>query len=131
MDDVLGRSREDSSELAIEPYKTAFAAIEADPNQLLAVAIDGEEIVGTLQLSFIPGLSRKGALRGQIEGVRVASARRGGGIGKAMIQWGIAQCRDRGCRYVQLTTDKRRTDAHRFYEGLGFEPSHAGYKLEI
>lgn len=109
----------------------AFAAIDVDPNQLLVVAADGDEIVGTLQLSFMPGLARTGAWRGQIEAVRIASARRGGGIGKEMIEWAIAKCRDRGCRHVQLTTDKRRTDAHRFYERLGFVPSHVGYKLAI
>jgi GNAT superfamily N-acetyltransferase len=131
IDDVLGRNREDSSKPGAEPYVAAFGAIDADPNQLLVVAADRDEIVGTLQLSFIPGLSRNGALRGQIEAVRVASARRGGGIGREMIQWAIAQCRERGCRYVQLTTDKRRTDAHRFYERIGFVASHVGYKLEI
>lgn len=131
MDDVLGRTREDSSEPGAEPYMAAFAAIDVDPHHLLAVAVDGEEIVGTLQLSFIPGLARKGAWRGQIEAVRVASTRRGGGIGKEMIEWAIAECRHRGCRHVQLTTDKRRTDAHRFYEGLGFVASHVGYKLAI
>jgi GNAT superfamily N-acetyltransferase len=131
IDDMLGRTREDSSESGSEPYMAAFAAIDVDPNQLLAVALDGEEIVGTLQLSFIPGLARNGAWRGQIEGVRVASTRRGGGIGKDMIEWAIGECRHRGCRYVQLTTDKRRADAHRFYEGLGFVASHVGYKLAI
>lgn len=131
VDDVLGRTREDSSKPGIEPYMAAFAAIDVDPNQLLVVAADGDEIVGTLQLSFMPGLARTGAWRGQIEAVRIASARRGGGIGKEMIEWAIAKCRDRGCRHVQLTTDKRRTDAHRFYERLGFVPSHVGYKLAI
>lgn len=131
MDDVLGRTREVSSEPGAEPHMAAFAAIDGDPHQLLAVAADGKEIVGTLQLSFMPGLARKGAWRGQIEAVRVASARRGGGIGKAMIEWAITECHHRGCRYVQLTTDKRRTDAHRFYEKLGFVASHLGYKLAI
>jgi ribosomal protein S18 acetylase RimI-like enzyme len=131
IDDVLGRNREDSAESGTEPYMAAFRAIDSDPNQLLVVAVDREEIVGTLQLGFIPGLSRKGAWRGQIEAVRVSSARRGGGIGRKMIQWAIAQCRHRGCRHVQLTTDKQRIDAHRFYEGLGFVASHVGYKLEV
>jgi len=131
MDDVLGRTREDSSQPGADDYLAAFAAIDSDPNQLLAVALDGEEIVGTLQLSFLPGLARKGAWRGQIEAVRIASSRRGGGIGKEMIEWAILECRSRGCRYVQLTSDKRRTDAHRFYEGLRFAASHIGYKLSI
>jgi GNAT superfamily N-acetyltransferase len=130
-DDVLGRTREDPSRPGAELYMTSFAAIDADPHQLLVVAADATEIVGTLQLGFIPGLARSGAWRGQIEAVRVASTRRGCGIGKEMIEWAIAQCRHRGCRHVQLTTDKRRTDAHRFYEGLGFVASHVGYKLAI
>lgn len=129
MDDVLGRTREDACETGA--YLKAFAAIDADPNQLLVVASDGDETVGTMQLSFIPGLSRNGAWRGQIEAVRIASSRRGGGLGGKMIEWAIAECRQRGCRHVQLTTDRSRTDAHRFYEGLGFVASHIGYKLDI
>lgn len=131
MDDVLGRTREDISALGADVYRKAFAAIDADPNQLLVVASDADEIVGTLQLSFMPGLSRKGAWRGQIEAVRIASSRRGGGIGTEMIEWAISECRRRGCRHVQLTSEKSRTDAHRFYEGLGFVASHIGYKLAI
>jgi GNAT superfamily N-acetyltransferase len=131
VDDVLGRTREDCLAPSADVYLDAFAAIDSDPNQLLVVAADGEEIVGTLQLSFIAGLSRKGALRGQIEAVRIASSRRGAGIGREMIEWAILECRRRGCRYVQLTSDKRRADAHRFYEGLGFVPSHIGFKLAI
>ena len=131
MDDVLGRAREDPSEPTAEAYLRAFAAIDEDPNQLLIVAVDDDEIVGTLQLSFIPGLARKGARRGLIEAVRIASRRRGCGIGKMMIEWAIAECRRRGCQQVQLTSDKSRADAHRFYEGLGFTASHIGYKLAI
>ena len=130
-DDVLGRTREDVSATGKDVYRKAFAAIDADPNQLLLVACEGDETVGTLQLSFIPGLARSGALRGQIEAVRIASSRRGGGIGKEMIEWAILECRRRGCRHVQLTTDKSRTDARRFYEGLGFVASHIGYKLAL
>ena len=88
-------------------------------------------MVGTVQLTFIPGLSRRGALRGQIEAVRIAGDRRGSGHGEALFKWAIYQCRQRGCAIVQLTTDKARTDAHRFYERLGFEPSHIGYKLKL
>lgn len=130
-DDVLGRTREDASEPGADSYLKAFAAIDSDPNQLLLVAVDEDEIVGTLQLSFIPGLSRRGAWRGLIEAVRIASTRRGYGIGKKMIEWAISECGRRGCRHVQLTSDKSRADAHRFYEGLGFTPSHVGYKLAI
>ena len=126
-DDPLGSGRE-SSDLA--PYFTAFDQISADPNQFLAVAVseaDGR-IVGTLQLSFIAGLSRGGMRRGLIEAVRVASDRRGEKIGEALIEWAISTCREEGCGLVQLTTDKSRTDAHRFYDRLGFEASHLGYK---
>ena len=111
--------------------QTAFEAIDADPNQLLAVAEDDRGVIGTLQLSFIPGLSRKGAWRGQIEAVRVARDCRSEGLGRRMIEWAIAQCRGRDCALVQLTTDKARPDAHRFYEQLGFVASHIGYKLSL
>lgn len=131
IDDPLGRTREDASASGSDAYLKAFAAIDADPNQLLVVALEADEIVGTLQLSFIPGLARSGALRGQIEAVRIKSSRRGAGIGKEMIEWAISKCRSRGCRQVQLTTDKSRNGAHRFYERLGFAPSHVGYKLAI
>jgi len=130
-DDELGAQRERvSSDIAPE-YLAAFDAIEADPNQLLAVVADGEAVIGTLQLTFIPGLSRGGALRGQIEAVRVARARRSEGLGEQLFEWAIAQCRERGCRLVQLTTDRQRADAHRFYGRLGFVPSHIGYKLTL
>jgi GNAT superfamily N-acetyltransferase len=131
MDDVLGKAREDASERGADAYLEAFAAIDSDPNQLLVVAFDGDEVVGTLQLSFLPGLARKGAWRGQIEAVRIASPRRGAGIGKEMIEWAISECRQRRCAHVQLTSDKSRTDAHRFYERLGFAASHIGYKLAV
>ncbi|PTM97618.1 GNAT family N-acetyltransferase [Mycoplana dimorpha] len=130
-DDPLGAQREQVSGSPAAAYEAAFAAIDADPNQLLAVAVDGEEIVGTLQLTFIPGLSRRGAWRGQIEAVRVARARRGEGLGHRLFEWAIADCRARGCGLVQLTTDKARPDAHRFYEDLGFVASHVGYKLSL
>lgn len=131
LDDVLGQTREDCSATSGEAYDSAFAAIDADPNQLLVVADEDDEVIGTLQLTFIPGLSRKGAWRGQIEAVRVSSSRRGRGIGQEMIEWAISECRRRGCSHVQLTTDKSRTDAHRFYDRLGFVASHIGYKLTI
>jgi ribosomal protein S18 acetylase RimI-like enzyme len=127
-DDALGSTREEPGNPC---YAEAFAAIERDPNQFLAVAEDGGEIVGCLQLSFIPGLSRRGLWRGQIESVRVASARRGGGLGRRLFEWAIAECRRRGCGLVQLTTDKARPDALRFYESLGFVASHEGMKLAL
>jgi GNAT superfamily N-acetyltransferase len=130
-DDSLGAQREQVRMPLGSEYAAAFDAINADPNQLLAVAFDGLEIVGTLQLTFIPGLSRKGALRGQIEAVRVASSRRGAGLGEELINWAIQECRSRGCQIVQLTSDKHRSDAHRFYDRLGFAATHVGYKLAL
>lgn len=130
-DDVLGRARENPGSPLDPCYAEAFAAIERDPNQLLAVAEEGGAIVGCLQLSFIPGLSRRGLWRGQIESVRVASSRRGGGLGRKLFDWAIEECRRRGCGLVQLTTDKGRPEARRFYESLGFVASHEGMKLEL
>jgi GNAT superfamily N-acetyltransferase len=130
-DDVLGQQREDASSPPNTRYVDAFKAIDADPNQLQAVASLDGQVVGTLQLTFIPGLARKGAWRGQIEGVRIAAAHRSSGLGQRMFEWAIAECRSRGCNLVQLTTDKERPDAHRFYERLGFVGSHIGYKLAL
>ncbi|GAA1048098.1 GNAT family N-acetyltransferase [Arthrobacter russicus] len=127
-DDPLGRSRE-SLELA--PYFAAFEAIDADPGQLLLVGESAGRVVATFQLSFIPGLARGGALRAQIEAVRVAESARGTGLGSAMIEWAIEEARRRGCALVQLTTDKSRVEAHHFYERLGFVASHEGMKLGL
>jgi ribosomal protein S18 acetylase RimI-like enzyme len=131
MDDDLGKLREDLGTPLNPAYLAAFEAIARDPNQLLAVAEQDGLVVGCLQLTFIPGLSHLGMWRGQIEAVRVASSLRGSGVGRAMLSWAVEQCRARGCGLVQLTTDKRRTDAHRFYESLGFEASHEGMKLSL
>ncbi|MFQ0814143.1 GNAT family acetyltransferase [Brucella anthropi] len=130
-DDALGARREDASHPLRDEYRSAFAAINADPNQLLAVVEQDGGIIGCMQISFIPGLSRMGMWRGQIESVRIASHVRGGGIGRQMIEWAIEKCRDRGCGLVQLTTDKSRTDALRFYRSLGFTDSHEGLKLSL
>jgi GNAT superfamily N-acetyltransferase len=130
-DDPLGRERESPAAGLHTGYRAAFAAIDADPNQLLAVAERHEHVIGVLQLSFIPGLTRRGMWRGQIEGVRVAAGERGEGVGRTFIEWAIGQCRARGCGLVQLTSDKRRPAAHRFYEALGFEATHEGYKLTL
>ncbi|MDO9637655.1 MAG: GNAT family N-acetyltransferase [Pseudotabrizicola sp.] len=129
-DDDLGRQREDASR-DLTAYQRAFEQIEADRNQFLCVAEEDGQVVGTLQLSFIPGLSRGGAKRGMIEAVRVAGDQRSKGVGRAMFDWAIATCRAEGCTLVQLTTDKTRPDAHRFYDALGFEASHVGYKLHL
>jgi GNAT superfamily N-acetyltransferase len=132
VDDPLGRTREATSGAdGFEPYETAFAAIGSSHSQLLVVATDAFEVVATMQLSFIPGLTRRGALRAQAEGVRVAASHRSRGLGEAMFRWAIDEARCRRCAVVQLTTDKTRADAHRFYERLGFTASHEGYKLQL
>ncbi|RJL30950.1 GNAT family N-acetyltransferase [Bailinhaonella thermotolerans] len=128
-DDVLGAGREAAADLDV--YLRAFDAVAADPNNELIVADAGGEVAGTMQLTFIPGLSRSGTLRAQIEAVRVAADRRGEGLGRTMIEWGIARAAERGCGLVQLTTDKKRPDALRFYESLGFTASHEGLKLAL
>lgn len=127
--DHLGVTREAADDL--EPYRTAFDAIAADPAHLLLVAVDAGRVIGTMQLSFIPGLARRGAWRAQIEAVRVHADVRSRGVGGRMIGWAIEESRRRGCAVVQLTTDKRRLDAHRFYERLGFVASHEGMKLAL
>ena len=132
-DDELGASREAAADEAAsdEAYQAAFAQIESDPRTRLIVAEADGQVAGTLQLSLLPGLSRHGMLRAQIEGVRVAAPHRGQGLGRAMIEWAIGQAREHGCGLVQLTSDKRRHDAIRFYESLGFTASHEGLKLSL
>ncbi|MBQ1026712.1 GNAT family N-acetyltransferase [Micromonospora sp. C95] len=128
-DDVLGRTR-DVGEVDAT-YEKAFADITADPrNQLVVGETDGE-VVGCMQLTYIPGLGRHGAERQLIESVRVRSDQRGRGLGRQMMTWAIDAARQRGCGLVQLTTDKARHDAHRFYLGLGFVASHEGMKLSL
>ncbi|WP_088158240.1 GNAT family N-acetyltransferase [Achromobacter xylosoxidans] len=130
-DDELGATRENPA-LPLDPrYAAAFAAIGQDSNQFLAVVEQDSNLVGCLQLSFIPGLSRLGQWRGQIESVRIASSSRGAGLGRRMFEWAIEQCRIQGCSLVQLTTDRARPDARRFYESLGFKASHDGMKLSL
>jgi GNAT superfamily N-acetyltransferase len=133
-DDPLGKYRELAlAERAEIPagYKAAFKAIAADPRNLLHVAECGGAVVGCFQLTFIPGLTYQGGERAQIEGVRVSQAMRGRGVGKAMMAYAIAQAKARGCVLVQLTTDKRRKEAHEFYRALGFVASHEGMKLRL
>ena len=130
-DDRLGQGREDAADPPNPAYVAAFDAIDTDTKQYLAVVQDAGRVIGCLQLSFIPGLSRLGMWRGQIEGVRMAADRRGEGLGRQMFTWAIAECRARGCGLVQLTTDKTRPEARRFYEGLGFVASHDGMKLML
>lgn len=130
-DDQLGAVRETVSEDVDAAYWAAFEAIDADPANALIVAEAAGEVVGTCQLTFTPTLSRRGGLRMTIEAVRVRADRRGSGTGAAMMAWALAVARERGCTLAQLTTDKRRGDAHRFYERLGFTASHEGMKLVL
>jgi GNAT superfamily N-acetyltransferase len=127
-DDPLGAKRESPGDPV---YAAAFAEIDADPRQYLAVAVVDDQVAGTLQLTFIPGLSRRGATRALIEAVRVRADQRGSGLGRRLAEWAISTSRDRGAAMVQLTTDASRTDAHRFYERLGFVASHVGMKLGL
>jgi GNAT superfamily N-acetyltransferase len=128
-DDDLGAGRESPGDLT--PYRRAFDLIDGDRHQLLVVADRAGLVIGTMQLSLLAGLSRRGASRAQIEGVRVAGSERGNSLGAALMDWAIAQARDWGCQLVQLTSDKTRTDAHRFYQRLGFIASHEGFKLPL
>ncbi|MFJ2113053.1 MULTISPECIES: GNAT family N-acetyltransferase [unclassified Streptomyces] len=128
-DDPLGAQRESPDDLT--PYTTAYERLARDPNQHLMVAVRDGRVIGTLQLTIVPGLSRRGSTRSIIEAVRVHADERGSGLGTRFIQWAIDESRRQGCRLVQLTSDADRTDAHRFYERLGFAPSHIGFKLSI
>ncbi|NIJ36820.1 GNAT superfamily N-acetyltransferase [Sphingopyxis panaciterrae] len=112
-------------------YLAAFRVIDADPNQRLIAAERDGRIVGTMQLSFLPGLSFRGSWRGLIEAVRIAADLRGQRLGERMILWAVEQCRARDCKLVQLTSSATRTDAHRFYARLGFVQSHVGMKLHL
>lgn len=130
--DQLGATRDGVATVEdLQPYLNAFGVIDADPAHLLLVATDGAQVLATMQLSFLPGLARRGALRAQIEAVRVRHDYRGRGLGAALFEWSIEESRRRNCALVQLTTDKSRADAHRFYERLGFVASHEGLKLTL
>ena len=129
--DPLGQRREQFSDPLPETYLGAFEAIAADPNNELVVACIGKEVVGVLQLTFIPYLTYQGSWRALIEGVRVADGYRSQKIGQRLLGWAVNRARIRGCRMVQLTTDKARPDAIRFYERLGFRATHEGLKLRL
>jgi GNAT superfamily N-acetyltransferase len=130
-DDVLGREREDLSDPLPDYYFDAFREIAADQRQRLIVAeLDGQ-LVGTLQLSFLPHLVLRGGERAQIEAVRVRADKRGAGVGEALLGWAIEKSKRRGCRLIQLTTNAKREDARRFYEKLGFSATHLGMKLAL
>lgn len=130
-DDILGSQREDLSEPLSATYYTAFEQITRDPNhEQLVAELDGE-VVGSLHLIFLPSLSYRGGLRAQIESVRVASKYRSRGIGAQMVEHAVQRAQERGAHVVQLTTEKSRVDAHRFYERLGFTASHIGMKRKL
>lgn len=112
-------------------YVTALRELAADPNQMMMVALLDGETVGTIQLTFIPGLAALGSKRCLVEAVHIVPAQRGKGLGTQMMQWAVAQARERGCGMVQLTSNKKRLDAHRFYERLGFQKSHEGFKYYL
>ncbi len=130
-DDELGATREDNSKPLNPRYLDAFAAIDKDPNNELIVVEKADELVGMMQLTFIPYLTHTGSWRCLIEGVRVARSHRGKGAGRRMIEWVIERARERQCGIVQLTSDKQRPEALRFYRSLGFNATHEGFKLKI
>ncbi len=128
-DDVLGAEREKTAANLSDSYIKAFERITADPNQELTIAELDEEIVATFQLTFIPYLTYQGGLRVQVEAVRTSASHRGQGIGTRVFEYIISRAKEKGCHLIQLTTDKKRPDAIRFYESLGFTASHEGMKL--
>lgn len=130
-DDELGASREDASMPLNQRYLDAFHSIEQDPNNELTVVECNGELVGMLQLTFIPYLTHTGARRCLIEAVRIAENYRAKGLGSRFIKWAIARASERNCGIVQLTSDKQRPAALRFYESLGFEATHEGFKLKL
>ena len=130
-DDDLGTSREDPSSPLNQSYGDAFDSISRDPNNELIVVESTGNIVGMLQLTFIPSLTHTGSWRCLIEGVRVASSQRGKSLGSQLIEWAIRRAKEKHCRLVQLTSDKQRPDAIRFYESLGFKATHEGLKLKL
>jgi len=130
-DDPLGLSREGNQNPLPSAYFDALAVIAEDPNNEVLVAALAGRIVGVLQLTFIPSLTRIGSWRAQIEGVRVAAEHRGQGTGTQLMQWAIERAKTKKCRLVQLTMDRRRERAGGFYRRLGFVATHEGFKMEI
>lgn len=130
-DDVLGSKRERNERPLPDSYIKAYQAISADPNNELIVACRGDEVIGVQQITFTPYITHQGGWRATIEGVRTSSSERGKGLGTELIRFGIQRAKERGCHVVQLTTDKKREDALRFYESLGFKASHEGLKMHL
>ena len=131
VEDSVVATSDDAASATSPDYTAALAAIDADPNQEMLVAEFGGEPVGCFQLTYIPGLMRRGMWRGLVETVHIAPTQRNLGFGGEMMQWAVERCRARGCGMVQLTSNKKRADAHRFYRRLGFEQSHEGFKLML
>jgi GNAT superfamily N-acetyltransferase len=130
--DRLGQLREDCRQPLPEIYYTAFEHIDCDSNQeLIVLEGDDGDIIGTLQLSFIPYLTYQGGVRAQVEAVRIKENVRGTGIGQRLFEWAIERAKEKGAHLLQLTTDKKRPDAIRFYEKLGFVASHEGMKIHF
>jgi GNAT superfamily N-acetyltransferase len=130
-DDKLGAQREDTSQPLNKAYLDAFQSVNSDPNNELVVVESDNQIVGMLQLTFIPYLTHIGSCRCLIEGVRIHRDYRGQGLGTQLFEWAINRAKDKGCNLVQLTSDKQRPDALRFYEHLGFKATHEGLKLNL
>ncbi len=131
-DDPLGQKREAFATPLPEKYYTAFEHISTDANQeLMVVENEAQEIIGTLQLTFIPYLTYQGGVRAQIEAVRIHKAFRGQGLGEQFFKWAINRAKAKGAHVLQLTSDKKRPAAIRFYEKLGFKGSHEGMKLHF
>lgn len=130
-DDKLGQTRESDADPIPRSYENAFEEIlQSDANELL-VAIAEKEVVGVFQLTFIPYLTFRGGRRAQIEGVRVDTKHRSQGIGRHMIEEAISRATEKGCHLIQLTTSKSRPEARKFYESLGFESTHEGFKQSL
>lgn len=130
-DDPLGAQRENPELPLSDAYFQAFAAIDKDANNELVVAEKAGQVIGMMQLTFIPYITHQGSWRCLIEGVRIHQAHRGQGFGQQLFEWAINRAKQHGCHMVQLTSDKQRPDAIRFYQSLGFVASHEGFKLKL
>lgn len=130
-DDELGMMRERFENPLPQTYIKAFESISNDPNNELIVACKGEEVVGVQQITYTPYITHQGGWRATVEGVRTLKTVRGEGVGTELIKFAVKRSRERGCHLIQLTTDKKREDAHRFYERLGFKATHEGMKMKL
>ncbi|MEV0409296.1 GNAT family N-acetyltransferase [Streptomyces sp. NPDC050448] len=127
---LLADAGEERAEVT-EAHERAFAAIETDSRNEMLVLVEGGAVLGCLQLTYVPGLGQGGRDRALVEAVRIRADRRGGGLGAELMRLAVARARERGCGLVQLTSNKQRSEAHRFYERLGFARSHEGFKLRL